>query len=285
MEDSIKHVAKKLASNDLRSRNKGVKVATAILRNPAAVNLTIFLKLWKALFYCMWHSDKPLVQHELAGKLAKLVHVPNEVSTSLLYLKSFYITMEREWEGIDHLRLDKFYTLIRFMLRETFELLKQRDWNIATIHKLNEVLLESPFRSISKEGHGEGVGIVNHLADIFLDEYKKHEVPESAAKTLLEPFFYVLSQSQFISPAKRVSELILRPILQEHRRPLQDSAEDDGANIVPAISLPWLTNRLFELASAKGTNPSRRNELYKQHKVFKSASAKLSGSKRKHEEI
>ena len=60
--------------------------------------------------------------------------------------------------------------------------------------------------------------------DIFLDEYKKHEVrqnyetcvshthevPESAAKTLLEPFFYVLSQSQFISPAKRVSELILR---------------------------------------------------------------------------
>ena len=56
-----------------------------------------------------------------------------------------------------YFRLDKFYTLIRFMLRETFELLKQRDWNIATIHKLNEVLLESPFRSISKEGHGEGV--------------------------------------------------------------------------------------------------------------------------------
>lgn len=39
------------------------------------VNLTRedLLKLWKGLFYCMWMSDKPLVQEELARKLAGLV--------------------------------------------------------------------------------------------------------------------------------------------------------------------------------------------------------------------
>ena len=31
------------------------------------------LKLWRGLFYCMWMSDKPLVQEELARKLASLV--------------------------------------------------------------------------------------------------------------------------------------------------------------------------------------------------------------------
>ena len=32
------------------------------------------LRLWKGLHYCFWMSDKPLVQEELAGKIATLIH-------------------------------------------------------------------------------------------------------------------------------------------------------------------------------------------------------------------
>ena len=32
------------------------------------------MRLWKGLFYCMWMSDKPLVQEELAGKIADLTN-------------------------------------------------------------------------------------------------------------------------------------------------------------------------------------------------------------------
>ena len=36
------------------------------------------------------------------------------------FIKAFYATMAREWGGIDRLRMDKFYNLIRCFQRETF---------------------------------------------------------------------------------------------------------------------------------------------------------------------
>ena len=35
-------------------------------------------------------------------------------------MTAFYATMAREWGGIDRLRMDKFYNLIRCFQRETF---------------------------------------------------------------------------------------------------------------------------------------------------------------------
>ena len=37
-------------------------------------NSSEMLRLWKGLHYCFWMSDKPLVQEELAEKIASLIH-------------------------------------------------------------------------------------------------------------------------------------------------------------------------------------------------------------------
>jgi hypothetical protein len=37
-------------------------------------NRSEMLRLWKGLHYCFWMSDKPLVQEELAEKIASLIH-------------------------------------------------------------------------------------------------------------------------------------------------------------------------------------------------------------------
>ena len=47
---------------------------------------------------------------------------------SKLYFETFIATMEREWHGIDRLRMEKFYLLIRFMVQQTFVLLKKNLW-------------------------------------------------------------------------------------------------------------------------------------------------------------
>lgn len=62
------------------------------------------LQLWKGLFYCMWMSDKPLVQEELAHNLAGLALTMSSDEVANLFLRCFFITIEREWHGIDHLR-------------------------------------------------------------------------------------------------------------------------------------------------------------------------------------
>lgn len=66
------------------------------------------LKLWKGLFYCMWMSDKPAVQQELALRIASLLQYFSSPSSAFQFLRCFYITMNREWNGIDNLRFVMF---------------------------------------------------------------------------------------------------------------------------------------------------------------------------------
>jgi len=108
------------------------------------------LKFWKALFYCVWMSDKPAVQMELVGKVSQLMRIfckqgsgggglavkgassksqkRPSVGQSLLWSKRaecgivfqrcFFETLTREWTGLDRYRIDKFLSLIRRMLYE-----------------------------------------------------------------------------------------------------------------------------------------------------------------------
>lgn len=83
-----------------------------------AFTKTDFMSLWKGLFYCMWMSDKMLVQEELAESLSKLVHCFDSKDTILLYTSCALKTLAIEWFGIDQYRLDKFlmvFFLIFFM--------------------------------------------------------------------------------------------------------------------------------------------------------------------------
>lgn len=66
------------------------------------------MRLWKGLFYCMWMSDKPLIQEELAESLSNIVHCFDSMEIVLLYTKCTLKTLAIEWFGIDQFRLDKF---------------------------------------------------------------------------------------------------------------------------------------------------------------------------------
>ena len=47
---------------------------------------------------------------------------------ALLYFKVFAKTMQREWFGIDKLRLDKFMMLVRKFLHQVFVHLQEGGW-------------------------------------------------------------------------------------------------------------------------------------------------------------
>jgi ribosomal RNA-processing protein 1 len=49
-------------------------------------------------------SDKPLVQQGLATELAELILTITTTSGSLIFLRGFWETTVREWNGIDRLR-------------------------------------------------------------------------------------------------------------------------------------------------------------------------------------
>lgn len=160
------------------------------------------LKLWKGLFYCMWMSDKMLVQQELATRIGELSLQFKSTSDTLLFLDCFCETMLREWQGLDRLRLDKFYMLISqvrihwsicmcqsltfevmictqnsvrltcaipWMCLQCFEhvlvRLKRESWPKAAIEAYTKVISEGPLQASQKD---LPCGIMFHLIDNYV---------------------------------------------------------------------------------------------------------------------
>ncbi len=81
----------------------------------------IFDKLCLGLFYCLWHSDKPLIQHECALNIAMLCHNPPSIILKVLFWRSMWKALAAKWGIIDHHRLDKYMSYVRKLLFQSFK--------------------------------------------------------------------------------------------------------------------------------------------------------------------
>ena len=112
------------------------------------------LRLWKALHYCLWLTDKTQTQNELSAVLAKGVSI---TPASVGYITAFFRTLMREWSNLDQYRVEKFYVLIRLMMREMLGMIcstGDKDKKMRMIAALEiEVLRKVPNGNLELERH------------------------------------------------------------------------------------------------------------------------------------
>jgi len=130
-------------------------------------------KIWKGLFYCMWHSDKLAVQDELCDKYSNILHGmdPKNPGYQLLYVRAFFRTMSREWNGVDQYRINKYMRLVRFVLRQSLVCFTKN----GELDSLFSVLTEEGLGPIDwKTGNINNVplGLKYHFVDIWIEEWK-----------------------------------------------------------------------------------------------------------------
>lgn len=152
----------------MSQRNKGIKNLTGWLSRKPNVGELEFKKVWKALYYCFWLSDKPLPQLDLAINISQQINllVPEKAALwvkgllrFIYYLLFYYIlfyffflvlvffdTMNREWHLLDHYRLDKYYLLIRKVINQMFKYYRDRRWNGDVISQFNKSLTQSALK-------------------------------------------------------------------------------------------------------------------------------------------
>jgi hypothetical protein len=100
--DSI-HAANKVENPDIKTRDKAFEMLQSYLSQKTDLDSLELMKMWKGLFFSMWHCDKSRNQQQLAQDFGKLLHVlPKE--TLVPFLDAFWNTMARQWIGIDALR-------------------------------------------------------------------------------------------------------------------------------------------------------------------------------------
>ncbi|KAL4872778.1 nucleolar protein,Nop52-domain-containing protein [Aspergillus spectabilis] len=113
---------RELASSDKKIRDKATESLALFLRSKTDLSLLELLKLWKGLFFCFYHSDRPLTQQALARNLSYTLVPTLPRSTVHRFLRAFWITIGREWHNIDRIRLDKYLLLIRSYVGVAFQI-------------------------------------------------------------------------------------------------------------------------------------------------------------------
>ena len=72
-----------MVRTDKAVRDRAVTALQRYLESAHDLDDLELRKIWKALFYCMWHSDKPKVQAELARvKARRLMELPRSAKSS-----------------------------------------------------------------------------------------------------------------------------------------------------------------------------------------------------------
>lgn len=160
---------KNLADNELKKREDALKALKLFLQTPKEIPSMELLKLWRALFYSMWLSDRPLTQQQLADNLASLVEVVKPINFST-FLDAFWVIMAREWEGLDRYRLDKFYLLLRRYHAASLRRLLQEDWDEDWVSDYVQIMQHIP---LNLENIKVPNGIRFHMFDIYLDELER----------------------------------------------------------------------------------------------------------------
>ncbi|KAK7168491.1 hypothetical protein R3I93_004716 [Phoxinus phoxinus] len=184
--------AQKLASNEKPERSKALLklrkyISVRSGRAQGGFGEDELMKIWKGLFYCVWMQDMPLLQEELSTKISRLLHSFQTLDSQLLFFKAFLQTMKREWTGIDRLRMDKFFQLVRFVFREVFEMLKRRKWESSVLAEFLQLFSAQLLLGSTSAP----AGLVLHVLDLYTAELARVGSAQLTAEqnlTFIEPF-------------------------------------------------------------------------------------------------
>ncbi|XP_047943317.1 ribosomal RNA processing protein 1 homolog [Salvia hispanica] len=241
-----------------------------------------FKKLWKGLFYCLWHADKTPNQVALIDRLISLFH-SLQPAVSLEFFRGFLVTLRREWPGIDRLRLDKFYLLIRRFVKALFDLMRLRKWDVGVLGEYFGVLGSDALLADDKL---QGNGVNYHVASVFLDELAGVGFPvqKEVVDLILGPFFAVLMRgtdkillgkvksNMFDELVKAGTELLLK-------RKLGEDCESNGNALLGVVALRMgLSAKLYEVTSSADCIQGNRKVVLGLHEQFLKLEKELESS-------
>ncbi|XP_010927061.1 uncharacterized protein [Elaeis guineensis] len=267
-------IAKRLASCNKSIRDRAVRALTTWLpqQPDATVSDGDLVKIWKGLFYCVWHSDKLPVQVDLINCLASLLEaLPAPLAAR--YFEAFVLTVRREWSGIDFLRLDKFYLLIRRFLRHLFLLLRKNAWDLDISTRLMGILSEKSLLAADKY---PAQGVSYHFAEIFLDEIKEFlPLAVEPLDVLLKPFLSVLEKSSDKVLVNKIKVNVFERLLQNGVKLLdvekagnqvESGSDADKFGKIPLVLS--FSKGFLDSASASETLQGNRKVLFGLHEGF-----------------
>ena len=112
----------------------------------------LFDKLCLGLHYCLWHSDKPLVQLACADSIAALIQAPPTPLLRWLFVRSLFKALAKQWGTIDRYRMDKYLALVRRVACKCFEAVRDDEGGAQGVVIGAGVQKEAAQKKLAKKG-------------------------------------------------------------------------------------------------------------------------------------
>ncbi|KAF9245817.1 Nop52-domain-containing protein [Melanogaster broomeanus] len=238
-----------------------------------------------------WMSDKPLVQQALAQELAELVLTITNLPSSLNFLKGFWSTTVREWNGIDRLRMDKYYMLVRRFVNASFRLLARSKWDVSALQEYNSILA-STGGPLCPTDLRVPASLTFHLTEIYLEELEKALASSGSSLpapllALLSPFITLAAYTPANTTYKHLQETLFQPLLtalqsrtlnarKRVQAPIPDypNVLSNACTYAPTTDSPMeagalreaILQKLFAAASAEDARDANRRKMYALYK-------------------
>lgn len=243
-------------STDPEQRKRGLEALAAWMKQRKVVTELDMLKIWKALFYCVWHCDKKGPQEQLTEELANMMGTMS-AENAHLYFFAYVTVMRKEWARVDKHRLDKFLALTRAMVRECFRWMRAKKWKEEIWHLHTQSLLS---HCLVPDDDYPAVGFSLHICDVYLKELATVEpkVKVDLLTGLLEPFVMALATSNRPALRDRIQCWIFEPLLGQS--PLFQ---------LKSRELHIVGEMLFVVAADENTRSKNRAKLYEIHGLIK----------------
>nr|XP_045007120.1 ribosomal RNA processing protein 1 homolog B isoform X2 [Jaculus jaculus] len=227
--------AQRLASSEKGVRDRAVKKLRQYLsartqKETGGFSQEELLKLWKGLFYCMVVQDEPLLQEELANTISQLIHSVSNTDAQHLFVQTFWQAMNREWPGLDKPQLDTFGMLIRLVLRQSFEVLKQNGWEESQIKLFLDILVKELLCPESQSPDG----VRFHFIDIYLDELSTvggRELLADQNLKFIDPFCKVAAKTKDHTLVQTIAKGVFEVIVDQSALVPEDTVEDQKAKL------------------------------------------------------
>ena len=273
-DSNTKAFAKRLAANDKKTRDETLsalkkwivaktrrrKKRKSASEDPSYLMTDLdMLKLWKGLFYCIWMADKTPVQQELAENISEMIleFKTKQPEVAGQFIRGCFTTLQREWMGIDHLRLDKYYSFIRKFINAWLRYLQERNWQEKDLAMYKDIMVETVLQQ-------KPDGLRFHVVDVFLPELakvckaQKNSTNFQTLQDIIAPFYSLLSGTK--------SQVLYEHTLKCIFNALPQWSESSGLN----MNITIVSKCIFLIASETEALPSKqRDVLYDTYKLLK----------------
>jgi len=188
-----------------------------------------------------------------------------------LLVKTFFQTIRREWGRMDKYRIDKFYTVIRFMIGQVYVYMAKRHWNLGIVRLFNDTIYE---QILSKTPNG----IRLHLIDLTMEELAMANavapmpLTEATFLDVIEPYMVLSKSCDDKIVQARVVEKILINFLDNYSVISEVTLKDDGmvdSLIMDQVHIGTVADLIFTMGSDPTTLNVYRELLYDTFKEYK----------------